>query len=280
MYPDHETFANPPLVLVTAEIRFSDAPRLRQQETLDAVAIAFDRRFPHSSPLGGVSLVNTGPGTKPQLAQRRGVVLRNADSTESLTANPTSLSYETTDYRGFDAVSGVLFEACKTLTSLDVRPMVTRAGLRYINEVRVPDPPADVRGWSRWIDPALLAPLSVGGERAVTHGVQGAATFTHERGWLNFRYASFTGGATNVPGHLRRRLFTPDPFFGLDLDGFSEFGDNPAVQLDAGVVADLLPALHAPVGATFQRSITNDARAVFRASGLAASFGPIGRHSV
>ena len=44
MYSDHETFANPPLVLVTAEIRFSDAPRLRQQETLDAVAIAFDNQ--------------------------------------------------------------------------------------------------------------------------------------------------------------------------------------------------------------------------------------------
>lgn len=280
MYPQHENFANPPLVLVTAEVRFTDAPRLRQQETLDAVSIAFDRRFPLSGPLGGVSLVNAGQGSAPQLAQRRGVMLRNPAGTEALTATPTSLSYETTDYQGFDTVSGVLVEACRTLTGLDVRPMLTRVGLRYINEIRVPDPPSDVRGWSRWVEPALLAPLSLGGERPAGRGIQGATTFDLERGSLNARYASFAGGATNVPAHLRRRLFSPDPFFGLDFDGFAEFGTNPAVQLDASVVGEVMPSLHAAVAAAFQRSITDDARAVFRASALAASFGPAGRRSV
>ena len=283
MYSDRETYAQPPLVLVAGEIRFSDAPRVRQQETLDAISIAFDRRFPVSAPLGGVNLVAAGPGAAPQLAQRRGVVLRNAEGTEALTATPTSLSYATTDYRGFAAVRDVLADGCRTLTGLDVRPALTRVGLRYINEVRVPEPPADVRGWSRWIEPALLGPLSLA-DRPVTRGIQGAATFDLDRGSLNARYAAFTDGATNVPAHLRRRPFTPGPFFGLDFDGFTEFGANPVVLLDADVVAELLPALHAAADSAFQRSITEDARALFRGTGTASALGTagavMGRHGV
>jgi len=279
VYPDREMFAEPPLVLVAAEIRFSDAPRLRQQETLDAVSIAFDRRFPLSGPIGGVSLVSAGPGAAPQLAQRRGVVLRNADSTEALTATPTSLTYETTDYRGFAAVRDALADGCRTLTGLDVRPAIARIGLRYINEVRVPEAPADVSGWSHWIEPALLAPLSVTADRAVSRGIQGATLLDLGSGLLNARYAAFNDGATNVPGHLRRRPFNPGPFFGLDFDGFTEFGTNPAVLLDAGVVAEALPVLHGAAGSVFQRSITDEARALFRGGGLtslpeAAGSGP------
>ncbi len=264
MYPKREVFAQPPVVLVTAEVRFTDAPRLRQRETLDGVSIAFDRRFPLSTPLGGVGLVSAAPGVAPQLAQRQGVVLRDAAGTGAVTVTPSSLSYQTTDYRGFDAVRDVLTEACQTLTQLDVRPAVTRIGLRYVDEVRVPEAPGDLSGWARWVEPALLAPLTVGGAGLVGHGVQGAATFGLERGRLDFRFSTFTAGATGVPAHLRRRPFTPGPFFALDFDGFEEFGADPAVLLDAAVVADVLPALHHAAGSAFQRSITDDARALFR----------------
>lgn len=265
-----------PLALVAAEIRFSDAPRLRQQETLDAVSIAFDHRFPLSGPIGGMSLVSAGPGAAPQLAQRRGVVLRNADSTEALTATPTSLTYETTDYHGFAAVRDALAEGCRILTGLDVRPAIARIGLRYINEVRVPEAPAEIGGWSHWIAPALLAPLSVTADGAVSRGIQGATLFDLGSGLLNARFAAFHDGATNVPGHLRRQPFTPGPFFGLDFDGFTEFGADPAVLLDAGVVTETLPALHGAAASVFQRSITDAARALFGASDSAALPEPAG----
>ena len=47
MYANREIFPNSPLALVTAEVRLTDSPRLRQQETLDNVAIALEDRFPH-----------------------------------------------------------------------------------------------------------------------------------------------------------------------------------------------------------------------------------------
>lgn len=280
MYPNREVFAQPPVVLVTAEVRFTDAPRLRQQATLDAVSIALDRRFPLSTPLGGVGVVSGGPGAAPQLAQRQGVVLRDAAGTGAVTVTPSALSYQTTDYRGFDAVRDVLTEACRTLTQLDVRPAVTRIGLRYVDEIRVPEAPGDPSGWSRWIEPALLAPLVVGGASPVSDGVQGAAAFVLERGRLDFRYSTFTAGATGLPAHLRRRPFTPGPFFALDFDGYEEFGADPVVLLDAGVVADVLPVLHHATGSAFQRSITDEARARFRGRPPASSSGLAGRHGI
>lgn len=263
-YPSRETYAQPPVVLVACEVRFTDAPRLRQQDTLDAFAIAVDRRFPLSSPRTGLGLVNAGPGAAPQVTQLQGVLLRNPESTEAVTITSSSLSYETTDYHGFDAFHDVMTEACRTLTDLEVRPALTRVGLRYIDEIRVAEPPTDLRGWSKWVDPGLLRPLAVGPDRPVTRGIQGAAAFDLERGWLNFRYSAFTQGATNIPGHLHRRPFSPGPFFALDFDGFAEFGTDPAVLLDAGAVAEMLTQFHTAIGTAFQRSITSDARSMFR----------------
>lgn len=83
MYPNREVFSHAPLALVTAEIRFTDSARLRQQETLDAVAIALEERFPLSAPNVMVNVGNLGPGMPPQVQQR--VVLTNTAKTESVT---------------------------------------------------------------------------------------------------------------------------------------------------------------------------------------------------
>ena len=114
MYPNREIFPNAPLALVAAEIRFTDAARLRQQQTKDAVAIALEDRFPFAEPLqrAEVNLNLVPGGGQPQIHERLGVVLKNASSTESLTIMSESLTYETTTYTHFEelleAVSGSL----------------------------------------------------------------------------------------------------------------------------------------------------------------------------
>lgn len=260
-----EVFSNPPVVLVAAEVRYTDAPRLRRQETLDAVAIALESRFPFTEALTGANLAEQGPGLPPRLEPRHGVICRDADSTESLTVTPASLIYETTRYGGFESVQAAIGQGCRALVGSDVRPGVKRVGLRYINEVRVPDPVADVRAWSTWIDSSLLGPLAVAPDHVPSRGIQGAVAFDlGGQGGLNFQYAAFGQGASTVPGHLRREPFQPGPFFGLDLDGFYEAREETTAHLDPAVVADILGALHGPIGAAFRRSLTGDARALFR----------------
>lgn len=266
MYPNREVFAASPLALVAAEIRFTDAARLRQQETKDAVTIALEERFPFAEPLHQMDLNFVPPGT-PQVQQQVGVVLKNAESTETLTLMSESLTYETTAYTSFDDLVGALTAVCEALVAAKVRPAMRRVGLRYVDEVRVPEPIFNVRDWGKWIDRRLVEHLDVGPDGVVATMTQGFTTYDLGDGnGLNFRFAALNQGPIVVPQYLRRPPVESGPFFVLDFDGFHDFNGQEATPLTPDVVETNLAAVHAPCGATFQRSITDEARALFRGS--------------
>ena len=266
MYPNREVFPSAPLALVTAEIRFTDSPRLRQQETLDAVAIALEARFPLSTPNVLLNVENRGPGVPPQVEEQRRVVLTNTDRTESVTIAPSSFICETTAYREFDDFRSSVTVVCNALISANVRPALVRVGLRYIDEVRVPELITDVRAWGKWIDSSVIGPVTVGADDVVARTAQGLVTFDLGDGkGLNFQYAALNQAPIVQPQFLNRQHFESGPFFALDFDGFRDFsGQESAVLLDADEVTNVLTAVHDPVGAAFQRAITEDARNLFR----------------
>lgn len=264
MYDKREVFPQSPLALVAAEIRFTDAARLRQQATRDEVTLALEERFPFAEPLEQTD-VNLNPTATPQIRQRSGVVLKNATSTETLTVMSESLTYETTDYRDFDDLLTAVTAACLALVEARVRPALRRIGLRYIDEVRVPDQITHVRQWEKWIDSRLIGHLDVGPGGVAATMTQGITTYDLGEGrGLNFRYAALNQGPVVVPQHLQRTTFEAGPFFVLDFDGFREFTSEPATPLAPEVVRTNLEAVHAPCGATFQRAITDQARTLFR----------------
>lgn len=264
MYPNREVFPHAPLALVAAEIRFTDAARLRQQQTRDEIAIAMEGRFPFAEPLQEASF-NLTLGGAPQVQERVGVVLKNASSTESLTILSESLTYETTAYQSFEELLEAVTAACEALVEARVRPAVQRVGLRYVDEVRVPEAVTDVRQWSRWIDEQLVAHLAVGPGEFPATSTQIVSTYDLGQGrGLNFRCAALNQGTIVVPQHLKRPAVESGPFFVLDFDGFRDFTNQDVVQLSAEVVGDSLSAVHVPCGTAFQRSITDEARILFR----------------
>lgn len=266
MHPDREHFAVPPVALVTAELRFTDSPRLRQQDTLDAIAIACEHRFPIAEPITGMAVEPTGLGAAAQLVARQSVVLRNAESTEALTLTSNSLTYETTAYRDFDDLAGVVNDACRTLITAGVAPALTRVGLRYINEVRVREPMSEVRAWSDWIAPGVLGTLSVAPEGVPVRALQAAVSFDlGNGGGLQIGYAAVPQGSVVNHRFLKRPPFEPGPFFGMDFDGFCEFSIDPAKFLDPDLVARVLRGVHGPIGEAFQRSLTDNSWSLFRA---------------
>jgi uncharacterized protein (TIGR04255 family) len=267
MYPNREVFPDAPLALVTAEVRFTDSPRLRQQDTLDAVAIALEERFPLSTPQTNVTfnVGNVGPGVLPQVEQQHRVVLTNTARTESVTIAPSSFIYETTAYREFDDLRVGVTAVCEALIGANVRPALVRVGLRYIDEVRVPEPITDVREWGKWIDNSVIGPLTIGPDDVAVRIAQGFVTFDLGDGkGLNFQYAALNQPPIVQPQFLNRHQFEPGPFFVLDFDGFRDFSGQDVVRLDVDEVTDILTAVHDPVGAAFQRAITDDARNLFR----------------
>lgn len=264
MYANREIFAQSPLALVTAEIRFTDAARLRQQQTKDEVTIALEGRFPFAVPLQQAD-VNLTPSAAPQIQQRAGVVLKNTKSTETLTIMSESVTYETTSYVSFDELLESVVAACDALAASKVKPALQRVGLRYIDEVRVPDPITDVRQWGRWIDHRLVDHLIVGPEGRPATMAQSVSTFDLGEGrGLNFRSAALNQGPIVVPHFLKRPAIESGPFFVLDFDGFQDFAQGQPVPLDSDLVRDALSAVHVPCGTAFQRAITDDARRLFR----------------
>lgn len=266
MYPNREVFPEAPLALVVAEMRFTDAARLRQQQTKDEVAIALEERFPFAEPLQQTDF-NLTPTAPPQVQQRAGVVLKNATGTEMLTIMSESVTYETTGYTNFDDLLGAVAAACDALVAARVRPAVQRVGLRYIDEVRVPEAITDVRQWSKWIDHRLIDHLEVGPDDVPATTMQSVSTFELGGGkGLNFRYAALNQGPIVVPQFLKRPAVPSGPFFVLDFDGFHDFTGEPPVSLTCTAVRESLAAVHIPCGTAFQRSITDEARALFRQS--------------
>lgn len=266
MYPSREIFDGTPIALVAAEVRFTDAARLRQQQTKDEIIIALEGRFPFAEPLHraemNLSLVGGGA---PQIQERLGVVLRNGQSTETLTLLSESLTYETTAYIRFESLLMAVTEACQALAGAGVRPAVQRVGLRYINEVRVPGEITDVRDWRSWINESLLGHLAVGPDHVPVTGAQSFSTYDLGEGrGLNCRFAALDQGPVVVPQVLRHALVDSGPFFVLDFDGFEDFTGRDAVPLSAEVVRESLSAVHIPCGLAFQRSITDEARELFR----------------
>lgn len=262
MYPNREVFERSPLALVAAEIRFSDAARLRQQATLDEITLALEDRFPFAGPLQQVNINFVGT---PQMQQQSGVVLRDAASTSSLTIMSSSMTYETTAYTDFDALIDSVTAGSEALINAKVRPAVQRIGLRYIDEVRVPDPVTDVRQWSKWIDHRLLDHLDVGPKDVSATVTQGLTTFDLGEGrGVNFRFAALNQGPIVVPQNLTRPAVESGPFFVLDFDGYQEFAGGKPIPLSVDVISKSLAMAHAPCGATFQRSITEEARKLFR----------------
>jgi uncharacterized protein (TIGR04255 family) len=263
MYPNREVFPNAPLALVTTEIRLTDSARLRQQETLDALAIALEGRFPVATPNVMVNVGNLAPGAPPQVEQR--LVLTNTARTESVTIAPSSFIYETTAYREFDDFRGGVTAVCEALLGVNVRPALVRVGLRYFDEVRVPEPITDVRAWGKWINNSVIEPLTIGPSDVAVRNAQGLVTFDlGDAKGLNFQYAALNQPSIVQPQFLNREQFEPGPFFVLDFDGYRDFSGQDAVLLDADEVTNVLTAVHDPAGAAFQRAITEDARNLFR----------------
>jgi len=182
----------------------------------------------------------------------------------------SSLTYETTAYGQFEELLSAVGGACAALVDASIRPALLRVGLRYIDEVRVTERIEDARQWSSWVDGRLVDHLAVGPDSATVTGTQGLIAFDlgNHKG-LNFRFAALDQGPVVVSQHLRRRHdYSPGPFFVLDFDGYEEFTGDLATLLDPEVVRKSLSAVHGPVGATFQRTITDKARELFRGGNL------------
>ncbi|MCY4631882.1 MAG: TIGR04255 family protein [bacterium] len=247
-----EVFANAPLAFVVCEIRFPQAPRLTSEESFVSLTDAF------AGTLDIPEEERTGDG-----AERRFRFL-STDRVLSAVVARNALTVETTDYTEWPDFKAVVVSAVDIVAAAASVVGVERVGLRFVNEIRVPEPVNDVTQWARWInEPAFGSVPEVAGYVPAIHQV--ATRLTRETTHLHVQYAALVGPGVVSDGPLRRRADSgKGPFFVIDTDSYSDSPGQDMLPFNSGALEPALDDLHRPLESLFHRAIRDELRDVFR----------------
>lgn len=258
-YPGRERFVNAPLEFVAAEVRFPFAPRLGQDATLDAFVEAVREEFPVPAKeriAAGLQLT-FGAGTPAPKPVDAHTVLRcmNRRKTRSVVVSPSSMVLETTDYEDYEDFRQSLEHVVSAIAGLNAVVGVERLGLRYIDELRVPDHDGTVAAWRPWVAAGLLASLDVvdGYDPETAEGVIRVRTGVHSQVLL--RYATLVGSGVVNDTLKKRRTVEDGPFFVIDIDS-SWANDDEISEFSVDWTCAEFDKLHEPTGSIFLQTVS------------------------
>lgn len=208
-----------------------------------------------------VNLNVQGPAAQPEVITETAPKFFSRDSTTAVTFRREAVVVETTKYERYERLRSIVGLALEARQSFDPVDGVDRVGLRYIDEIRVPDAGIDPMSWQPWINSSLLGPVTIGQSLGLTlEQLQGAASFAGGLGRsLVLRYGPREGYAVDPAGELKRTTSPPGPYFLLDIDSFwVTMDETPALEVDW--MLGLCDELHSPVRTLFERLITDRLR--------------------
>lgn len=177
-----------------------------------------------------------------------------------VTVGRESLTVETTSYPGWTALRAILGDVLRVVAQRGVPDGVLRIGLRYIDEIRVPDLVLTSE-WEQWIDPRLAAPLGLHTDAPTT--AQIALQYGEAPGFVTvMRAAPIPEGRTvQSEGPLRVPFETPDgPYFLLDTDSSWTDPDRQVPEFDVDDVMGRADQLHDMCIALYEASIGDQLR--------------------
>lgn len=265
-----EVFPKAPLAMVVAEIRFGYSPALEDRNVQSKVLAGLSSYAPvlkrnvqeaHTIEIGGSEPVHG----KQTIDVLEATAVDNqttiAVSAETLTVAMSGRAYGHYE----ESLRPLIADAVNSLSTTEPNLYITRLGLRYLDEIRVPVPPSDVNGWSEWVTPALL-----GGIGLLANEVAGAAigmrsTWHYvlpEERQVVLNLGPFFGTGVIGPGHPFHRDSAPEPMFVLDVD-VSRTPPTPE-WLDADKLLANYDELHRPAHSVFSAALTDKARTLFR----------------
>jgi uncharacterized protein (TIGR04255 family) len=256
---EREIYPNPPVVLVTVEARHPDTPLLSPGEQSEMKRL-LTSNFPLPQPLQNTKFKATagGPATVEQELVPR---FATRDQTTAVTFGAQAVVVETTKHQEFERLRELVrisIEARQKVAPVDG---LMRLGLRYVNEIRVPDICDGAIGWRDWVDISLLGAATVGVPlELIPEQWQGATVFGRGDGrQVAVQYGTREGFAVLPGGLLQRFTPPPGPFFLLDIDSFW-VATSEVPEFAAEAIIDLCSDLHGPVSRLFESLITDRLR--------------------
>jgi uncharacterized protein (TIGR04255 family) len=252
-----EVYPNAPVVVVACEIRHDHSEPL-DPSAQESLRSELSDEFPLVRPIEQTRTVLVGPPEQAPTETVRIPRFTSRDQRTSATFGTDAIVLETTNHKNFEYFLSLLERIVKA--RLRVRPdgAILRVGVRYIDEIRVPDLPQGARGWDEWIDARLTGPASLSAPvTGVIEHWQGLAVFNRAAGLhLTLRYGAREGYAVPPGGALPRLVPVPGPFFLLDFDSYWE-PESEAPSIETERVLQLATELHDPIAELFD-SITTD----------------------
>ena len=258
-------FPNAPLALTVLEIRYPELADGIGRRAQHLMRRAVQGRLPLVEMQTEDQIEVAIGAPVPASVQRRTFPrFFTRDRTTALQLKENALVLETTNYEGWT-------EGFRPLIALVVgaveraRPPdgVLRIGLRYIDEIRVPDVDSVPGDWRGYINGSLLAaadpsfiPASL--QPSVWQGFVQYRTTTDST--LMVRYGPQDGHAVNPRGATRRKNPpVPGPFFLLDTDSFWQAEDEVPEFKDDWIL-NRCDALHTPIRDFFRIATTDKLR--------------------
>jgi len=221
--------------------------------------------LPIAEPIQEQTILFGTEGT-PDVKGRFAFRLASRDRTTAATLSPNRLALETSDYKKYEDFRRLLATLLEVLQEFGRPAGVERIGLRYIDEIRIPDLSAsDPSAWRTYMDDALLAPADLAAEALPEMQAQTLNGLLHfenreHQTTIVVRYGALEGRVVDPDGPLRLKTPTqPGPFFLFDIDSFWNAGEVIA-DFDAASMIDTCDRLHQPISSIFERCITERLR--------------------
>jgi len=180
----------------------------------------------------------------------------------SATLAPNTIRLETTNYVDWTTFRDTFVDVLRALEATTRADGIGRVGLRYIDEVRLPDPPEALAGWSGWIHDRLVSPFSIDAGAPVSAGTV-ALQYGEAPGYVTlFRAAPFPSGRTvQQAGALRLPFDGGDgPYFLLDTDSSWVDPQRQVPEFNTDRIVEILEILHTTCHTLYEGSITDRLR--------------------
>lgn len=254
----HRIYKNPPLALVVCQIRFSHVLNMFKPDFVASFQEAIKDEYPL---LGGndafsleMQIEYSNELGAPQIRTERTPQYMFRDRQDNWTVVLTKdfVSVETRRYQAFDDFLERLRRVLDALVIYVKPTVITRIGLRYINEFKFV---GDLQSWSSVLRGELLGLLTIPNiAKYANVAVQEVRLNLPDQQGLTIRHGPFPGGTTVLPRQGRK--VEEGPFYLLDFDLFKEFSASDSSDMDAADMCNYIQDYNQTVFQLFHWLVT------------------------
>jgi uncharacterized protein (TIGR04255 family) len=210
------------LAQVVCQVRFSPLLRLRETEGVVAFQESVRSGYPRYEKQAGIHLIVTPNGVMQQENPDPVHRFRDTEGVYTALLSTSFVALETRRYRGIDEFAPRLVELAQAVNTHYGPAEMTRIGLRFVNEIRLPGiSPGDA--WARALTPAMLGPLATEELKDAVSATQQVIELHTDSNRILVRHGYLPQGTTVdlSPGEEPPRDQN-QPFYLLDIDAYAE----------------------------------------------------------